>query len=144
MRGFVSLFAIVCAALPASGSAIDAAFVDPRGNVEIRFVRPLGELSEFELRNKTDNRIWYFHWAGQGPEPAAYCRRADATIYICSEMAYLEGDDASGYVEWIHETVLEPKSSVIFRVRSPGPASVGIKFWIPDGVGEALIWSDST
>ena len=142
MRAVLFAVALTWNAAPAFGSEPTNQFADPRGNVEIRFIRSEGGLSEYELRNRSSSPILYYHWAGQGPEPAAYCKKSDSSLYLCSEMVYVEGDDASGYTEWIHETVLQPMTTVTFKVRSPSPVSIGVKFPLPAQSGDVTIWTD--
>lgn len=112
----------------------------PEQDIEIRRVWSRGELSELRMSNTTNRAVRYLHWAGQGPAPVAYCVRDDGSHWLCSERVYVEGDEKSGYIEWAHDTVLEPHSSVTFRVRAAKNTKVGVKVF-PAGSGqEILVW----
>jgi hypothetical protein len=114
----------------------------PQVDVEIRRLWSRGELSKLRMTNNSNRVVSYLHWAGQGPEPVAYCLRDDGSQWLCSEQIYLEGDESSGYTEWTHDTVLQPHSSVSFRVRAGASTRVGIKAFPAGSVEEVLVWAD--
>lgn len=113
----------------------------PARDVEVRRLWSRGEVSKFELRNTSSRAVRYLHWAGQGPEPIAYCAKEDGSQWLCSERVYVEGDEESDFTEWGHDTVLPPHAKVKFRVRAGADTAVAIKVF-PDGSSEeSLIWA---
>ena len=139
----VAVTAIILAT-PAVACEDEENFADPRGNVEIRFVSSDGEMSVYELRSKSSSCIWYYHWTTLGPESASYCRRKDASVYMCSEQIVLTGDDANGYEPWMHEIKLSPMQSVQFKVKGSEVTDVGVMFPLPDGGDDLIIWSNAS
>jgi len=119
--------------------------VNPQQDLELKRMWSRGDLSEYRMLNRSTQSISYWHFAGQGPEPVAYCLHDDGSQWICSEQVLLEGDDASGYTESGHDTILEGHKSVTFRVRVGQGAKVGIKVF-PASAGaevraEVILWS---
>lgn len=143
MRVLLPLFVLAVAGCVTTQHPEEIDFSDtPERDIEFRRVWSRGDLSELRIRNISGRTVRYLHWAAQGPEPVAYCAREDGTHWLCSERVYVEGDDSSGYVEWTHDTVLKPRSSVTFRVRAGADTKVGIKVF-PAGSGEeAFVWVD--
>jgi hypothetical protein len=113
---------------------------DPERDVELRRVWSRGDFSKYRLRNLSQRTVRYLHWASQGPEPVAYCLRADGSQWICSERVYVEGNQETGYVEWTHETILPPNSTVSFKVRAGAETKVAIKALPVSSSKEVLIW----
>jgi hypothetical protein len=138
---FIALFIAACHAMPSEKSALERTFADPRESIEIRYVGSAGNLSEYRLTNTSLNSVRYYHSAGQGPEPVAYCRSSDESLYICTELVFLEGDDEAGYIEFSHDAILEPRETVTFKIRSREPIAVGIKFPIDGQIDEVILWS---
>jgi len=114
----------------------------PQQDVQIEHLWSRGKISKYRMRNVSSRTVWYLHWFGQGPEPVAYCLNDDGSEWLCSEHVFLEGDDASGYTEWSHETILEPGSSVSFRVRVGANRKVGVRCFPADTGGEVIVWSE--
>jgi hypothetical protein len=113
----------------------------PAQDVEIRRVSSRGETSRLQLRNISSRAVRYLHWAGQGPEPVAYCVRDDGSQWLCSERIYVEGNEQTGYTEWSHDTVLQPHSEVTFRVRAGADTKVGVKVFPYGSSEELFVWA---
>lgn len=134
------LFATAGCAVPQQAREIEFSST-PAQDIEIRLLWSRGEASRFELRNTSSRAVRYLHWAGQGPEPIAYCAREDGSEWLCSERVYVEGDEETGFTEWSHDTVLPPHAKVKFRVRAGADTPVGIKVF-PDGSNEeSIVWA---
>jgi hypothetical protein len=136
----LSLLATYGCAVPQHAREIEFSS-NPARDIELRRLWSRGEASRLELRNTSSRSVRYLHWAGQGPEPIAYCAREDGSQWLCSERVFIEGDEKTGFTEWSHETVLPPRAKVKFRIRADADRPVGIKVF-PDGSSdESLVWA---
>lgn len=136
----LSLLAAAGCAVPEQVREIEFSST-PAQDVEIRRLTSRGKTSKLELRNTSSRAVRYLHWAGQGPEPVAYCTREDGSQWLCSERVYVEGNEEVGYTEWSHDTVLQPHSNVTFRVRAGADTKVGIKVFPWGSSEELLVWA---
>ena len=137
---FLCLFVTNGCAVPQQAQEIEYSS-NPAEDVELRRLWSRGEASRFELRNTSSRAVRYLHWAGQGPEPIAYCAREDGSQWLCSETVYVEGDEETGFTEWSHETVLPPHAKVKFRIRAGADTPVGIKVFPDASSEESFVWA---
>jgi hypothetical protein len=114
---------------------------DPLRDLELRRVSASEESSTLVLRNVSRNRVvQYYHWMTQGPEPVAYCLKSDGSTWICSEKIFATGDESTGYSPLIHDTVMFPGESVMFRIRAGAEVKVGIEV-VPSSLKrEDMLW----
>ena len=131
---FVCIWLVGCATTEPNLSA--KLSESPASDIVVERLWTRDGISKIRVVNASDNTVRYVHWAGQGPEPVAYCLREDTSEWLCSEHVYVEGDESSGYSEWSHDTVMGPRSRLTFRARAKKGTPVGIKVY-PAGSSRA-------
>jgi hypothetical protein len=87
-----------------------------------------------ELENDAAAPLAYEHWMSQGPEPVPYCRDPRGDIRICASRVYL----MPGGEPNVHESYLQPGTSVRFQAVPSGDEQVGMKI-LSDGK-EVFFW----
>jgi hypothetical protein len=145
MRSLFVVLASLLAGCAVTASAPLAPVGDSHG-VELKSVSASGpHLRKYRLTNRSPTRLHYLHWTGQGPEPVVYCRDEDNSERICSKAVYLEGDDSTGYSEWVHDTYLDSNESVSITANSGQAKLIGIKVFYGSAVrgGNGVVLSSN-
>ena len=107
-----------------SGNGGGAPSAEARG-ATLRWVSVSKAHATLVLVNGAPESLEYEHWMSQGPDPVPYCRNPQGSVRICALRIYVTGDNDP----YVHESFLQPGSSVRFQAVPSDDEQVGVRLW---------------